>query len=78
MQTKTAKFNFGWGKTWTFGFIAGGVIFLALSIAIYVFLPSIKLVAFLLLVFGIILIVICVLRPQKEFRLPLVNVGPRY
>jgi hypothetical protein len=35
-------------------------------------------VALLLLVFGIILVVICVLRPQKEFRLPHVNIGPRY
>jgi polyferredoxin len=35
-------------------------------------------VALLLLVFGIILVVICVLRPQKEFRLPHVNMGPRY
>ena len=35
-------------------------------------------VALLLLVFGIILIVICVLRPKKEFKLPHVNMGPRY
>ena len=47
MQTKTAKFNFGWGKTWTFGFIAAGLTFLALSVAIYIFLPSLKLVALL-------------------------------
>jgi SAM-dependent methyltransferase len=47
MQTKTTKFHFGWGKTWTFGFIAGAISFLALSIVIYIFLPSLKLVALL-------------------------------
>jgi SAM-dependent methyltransferase len=45
MQTKTSKFNFGWGKTWTFGFLAGGVTFLVLSVAIDIFLPSLRLVA---------------------------------
>ena len=34
--------------------------------------------ALILLALGIILIVICVLRPQKEFRLPHVNIGPKY
>jgi SAM-dependent methyltransferase len=47
MQTKTREFNFGWGKTWTFGFLFGGVTFLALSIATYIFLPSLKLVSLL-------------------------------
>jgi ubiquinone/menaquinone biosynthesis C-methylase UbiE len=47
MQTKNAKFNFGWGKTWTFGFLSGGVIFLVLAIAIYEFSPSIRIAALL-------------------------------
>jgi heme/copper-type cytochrome/quinol oxidase subunit 2 len=34
--------------------------------------------ALILLALGIILIVICVLRPQKESRLPYVNMGPKY
>jgi SAM-dependent methyltransferase len=47
MQTKNNQFNFGWGKTWTFGFLAAGIIFLVLSIAVYIFLPSIRFVALL-------------------------------
>ena len=39
---------------------------------------TVLIAALLLLAIGLILIVVCVLRPQTEFKLPHVNMGPNY